>query len=95
MAWQELMNGEMYNLVIIIGKEKGSSYNKAAEIVNQMVLDKLEEIHHAIADLRILTQSNNEITASQRVATEQYIIGCTNFISSTHEFHSQSSRFHV
>jgi hypothetical protein len=92
---KELMNGEMYNLVIIIGKEKGSSYNKAAEFVNQMVLDKLEEIHYAIADLRIQTQSNNEITASQRVATEQYIIGCTSFISSTHEFHSQSSRFHV
>jgi hypothetical protein len=89
------MDGEMYNLVIIIGKEKGSSYNKAAEFVNQMVLDKLEEIHYAIADLQVQTQSNNEITASQRVAIEQYITGCTSFISSTHEFHSQSSHFHM
>jgi len=92
---KELMDGEVYNLVIIIGKEEGSSYNKAAEFVNQMVLDKLEEIHYAIADLRIQTQNTNEITTSQMVAIEQYITGCTNFISSTHEFHSQSSRFHV
>lgn len=89
------MDGEMNNLVIIIGKEEGNSYNKAAEFVNQMVLDKLEEIHYAIADLRIQTQSNNEITASQTVAIEQYITGCTSFISSSHEFHSQSSRFRV
>jgi hypothetical protein len=41
--------------VIIIGKEEGSSYNKATKFVNQMVLDKLEEIHYAIADLRMQT----------------------------------------
>jgi hypothetical protein len=73
----------------------GNSYNKAAKLVNKMVLDKLEEVHHAITDLRVLSQSNNEITISQKIAIEQYILGCTSFISSTHEFHTQSPRFLV
>jgi hypothetical protein len=90
-----LANKEKYNLVIIIGKEMGNSYNKAAEHVNQMVLNKLEEVHCAITDLRVLSQSNNDVTASQKIAIEQYILGCTSFISSTHEFHTQSPRFHV
>jgi len=76
-------------------KKEGISYNKVAELVNQMVLDKLEEVHQEIANLRALTQSNNEITTLQGTAIERYIIGCTSFISSSHEFHSQSSRFHV
>jgi hypothetical protein len=95
MAWQELVNGEMSNLVMIIGKKEGISYNKAAELVNQMMLDKLEEVQQGIANLRALTQSNNEITTLQAAAIERYIIGCTSFISSIHEFHSQSSHFHV
>jgi len=41
----------MSNLVIIINKKMGHSYNKAAKLVNQMVLDKLEEVHGAIANL--------------------------------------------
>jgi hypothetical protein len=45
-----------------MGKKEGISYNKAAELVNQMVLDKFEEVHQEIANLRALTQSNNEIT---------------------------------
>jgi hypothetical protein len=90
-----LANEEKYNLVIIIGKEMGSSYNKAAELVNQMVLVKLEQVHCAITDLRTLSQSNNQITTSQKIAIEQYILGCTSFISSTHEFHTQSPRFLV
>jgi hypothetical protein len=92
---KELANEEKYNLVIIIGKEMGNSYNKAAELVNQMVLNELEAIHHAITDLRVLSQNNNEITTSQKIAIEQYILGCTSFISSSHEFHIQSSRFLV
>jgi len=76
-------------------KKQGISYNKATELVNQMVLDKLEEVHQEIPNLRALTQSNNEITTLQATAIERYIIGCTSFISSSHEFHSQSSRFHV
>jgi hypothetical protein len=92
---KELVNGELYNLVIIMGKKEGISYNKAAELVNQMVVDKLEEVLRVIANLRGLTQSNNEITTLQVDAIERYITGCTSFISSSHEFHSQSSRFHV
>jgi hypothetical protein len=45
-----------------MGKKEGISYNKAVELVNQMVLDKFEEVHQEIANLRALTQSNNEIT---------------------------------
>ncbi len=73
----------------------GNSYNKAAKIVNQMVLNKLEEVHCAITNLRVLSQSNNEVTISQKIAIEQYILGCTSFMSSTHEFHTQSPRFLV
>jgi hypothetical protein len=79
----------------MFSKENKISYNKAAELVNQMTLDKIEEIHSAITDLRVLTQSNKEITVAQRAAIEQYIMCCSSFISSTHEFHTQSSRFHV
>jgi len=46
-----LANEEKYNLVIIIDKEMGNSYNKAAELVNQMVFNKLEEVHCVITDL--------------------------------------------
>jgi hypothetical protein len=92
---KELVNGGLYNLVIIMGKKEGISYNKAAELVNQMVLDKLEEVLRVIANLRASIQSKNEITTLQVAAIERYITGCTSFISSSHEFHSQSSRFHV
>jgi hypothetical protein len=78
-----------------MSKKEGISYNKAAELVNQMVLDKLEEVLRVIANLRASIQSNNEITTLQVAAIERYITGCTSFISSSHEFHSQSSRFHV
>jgi len=80
-AWQELVNGETHNLVILLSKEIKISYSKAAELVNQMMLDKIEEIHSAITDLRVLTQSNKEITVAQRAAIEQYIMCCTTFIS--------------
>ncbi|CAM6029760.1 unnamed protein product [Sphagnum balticum] len=92
---KELVNGETHNLVIMLSKEKKISYNKAAELVNQMILDKIEEVHSAITDLRVLTQSNKEITVAQGAAIERYIMCCTSFISSSHEFHTQSSRFHV
>lgn len=92
---KELVNGETHNLVIIFSKEKKISYSKAAELVNQMMLDKIEEVHSAITHLRVLTQSNKDITVAQRAAIERYILCCTSFISSTHEFHIQSSRFQV
>ncbi len=85
----------MYNLVIILGKEEGTSYNKAAELVNQMLIDKLDEVQSAIIELRALSQNNNDIILSQIVAIEQYIIGCTSLISATHEYHSKSARFQL
>ncbi len=89
------MNGEMYNLVIILGKEEGTSYNKTAELVNQMLIDKLDEVQSAIIELRALPQNNNDITPSQIAAIQQYIIACTGFISSTHEYHAESPRFQL
>jgi hypothetical protein len=74
---------------------KKGSYNKTTKLVNQMMLKKLEEIHYVIKDLQVLTQSNKEITIAQRATIEQYITCCTNFISATHEFHIQSSRFQL
>ncbi len=66
----------------------GHSYNKTTKLVNQMVLNKLEKVHGAIANLRILTQSNNEITIFQTIVIEQYILGSTSFIVSIHDFHT-------
>jgi hypothetical protein len=82
------MNEEMSNLVIIFIKKMGHSYNKTTKLVNQMVLNKLEKVHGAIANLRILTQSNNEITIFQTIVIEQYILGSTSFIVSIHDFHT-------
>jgi hypothetical protein len=85
----------MYNLVMILAKEKGTSYNEAAELVNQMLIDKLDEVQSAIIELRALPENNNDITPSQIAAIEQYIIGCTGFITSTHEYHAESRRFQL
>ncbi len=95
MAWHEFMSGELYNLVIILAKEEGTSFNETAELVNQMLIDKLDEIQSAIIELRALSQNNNDITPSQIAAIEQYIIGCTSLISATHEYHSKSARFQL
>jgi hypothetical protein len=53
------VNGEMYNLVIILGKEEGTSYNKTAELVNQMLIDKLDEVQSAIIELRALPKQQS------------------------------------
>lgn len=74
---------------------KKGSYNKTTKLVNQMMLKIIEEIHSVIKDLRVLTQSDKEITTAQRATIEQYIACCTNFISATHEFHIKSSRFQL
>lgn len=92
---KEFVNGEMYNLVMILAREKGTSYNETAEIVNQMLIDKLDEVQSAIIELRALPENNNDITPSQIAAIEQYIIGCTGFITSTHEYHAESRRFQL
>ncbi|KAH9542884.1 hypothetical protein CY35_13G031600 [Sphagnum magellanicum] len=92
---KEFMSGELYNLVIILAKEEGTSYNETAELVNQMIIDKLDEVQSAIIELRALSQNNNDITPSQIAAIEQYIIGCTSLISATHEYHSKSARFQL
>jgi hypothetical protein len=72
MARQEFVNGEMYNLVIILGKEERTSYNETAKLVNQMLINKLDEVQSSIIELRALSQNNNDTTPSQKVAIEQY-----------------------
>jgi len=44
--------GEMANLVFLIGKEKGCSYNEAAQIVAQMLMDKFKEMQVASMELK-------------------------------------------
>jgi hypothetical protein len=91
---QELVAGEMANLVFLISKEKGCSYNKAAEIVTEMVVDKCKEMQLATTELEEYCKIH-ELTTTQKAAIEYYISCCNHWISATHTFHSQSSRFQV
>jgi hypothetical protein len=91
---QELVAGEMANLVFLINKEKGCSYNKAAEIVAEMVVDKCEEMQVATRGLKEYCKIH-ELTTTQKAAVEHYISCCNHWISATQTFHSQSSRFQV
>jgi hypothetical protein len=43
-----LAAGEVANLVFLTSKEDGCSYNEAAEIVTQMVINKCKEMQLAI-----------------------------------------------
>jgi len=38
------LGGESANLVFLLSREKMCSYNKAGEIVNQMVMDKCKDL---------------------------------------------------
>jgi hypothetical protein len=87
---QELVAGEMANLVFLINKEKGYSYNKAAEIVTKMVVDKCKEMQLAAMELKEYCKIH-ELTTMQKAAIEHYISCCNQWISATHTFHSQSS----
>jgi hypothetical protein len=82
--------GEMANLVFLINKEKGCSYNKVAEIVTKMVVDKCKEMQLATTELKEYCKIL-ELTTMQKAAIEHYISCCNCWISATHMFHSQSS----
>jgi hypothetical protein len=84
--------GEVANLVFLIGKEKGCSYNKAAQIVAQMLMDKFKEIQIASVELKEYCK-NHQATTSQMVAIDHYISCCNNFVSASHLCHSQSVRY--
>jgi hypothetical protein len=60
-----------------------------------MLIDKLDEVQSAIIELQALSRNNNDITPSQTAVIEQYIIACTGFISSTHEYPAESPRFQL
>jgi hypothetical protein len=48
---QELLTGEV-NLVHLISKREGCSHNRAAEIVNGMVVDRCKDMSLTAAELR-------------------------------------------
>jgi hypothetical protein len=89
---KELVVGEVANLVFLIGKEKGCSYNKAAQIVAQMLVDKFKEMQFASVELKEYCK-NHRATASQMVAIDHYISCCNDFVSAAHLCYSQSVRY--
>ncbi len=88
------MAGEVANLVFLISKEEGCSYNKAAEIVTQMLVDKCKEMQLAALELKEYCRIH-EATTTQMVAIDHYISCCNNWVSGSHVFHSHSARFQV
>ncbi|KAH8934821.1 hypothetical protein BDL97_18G104500 [Sphagnum fallax] len=91
---KELVAGEVANLVFLISKEEGCSYNKAAEIVTQMLVDKCKEMQLAALELKEYCKIH-EATTTQMVAIDHYISCCNHWVSGSHVFHSQSARFQV
>ncbi|KAH9546822.1 hypothetical protein CY35_11G001100 [Sphagnum magellanicum] len=89
---KELVAGEVANLVFLIGKEKGCSYNKAAQIVAQMLMDKFKEVQIASMELKEYCK-NHQATTLQMVAIDHYISCCNNFVSAAHLCYSQSARY--
>ncbi len=88
------MAREVTNLVFLISKEKGCSYNKAAKIVTQMFVDKCEEIQLAALELKEYCKIR-EATTTQMVAIDHYISCCNYWVSGSHVFHSHIARFQV
>jgi hypothetical protein len=84
----------MSNLVFLISKEEGCSYNKAAEIVTEMVVDKCNEMQLAAIELEEYCKIH-KLTTTHKVAIEQYISCCNHWVSGSHTFHSRSPRFQV
>ncbi|KAH8944634.1 hypothetical protein BDL97_13G122200 [Sphagnum fallax] len=91
---KELVAGEMANLVFLISKTEECSYNKAAEIVTEMMVDKCKEMQLAAIDLKEYCKIH-ELTTTQQAAIEHYISVCNHWVSASHMFHSQSPRFQV
>ncbi len=88
------MAGEVANLVFLISKEKGCSYNKAAEIVIQMLVYKCKEMQLAALELKEYCKIH-EATTAQMVAIDHYTSCCNHWVSGSHVFHSQNARFRV
>jgi len=86
--------GELANLMFLINKEEGCSYNKAAEIVIQMLVDKCNEMQLAALELKEYCKIH-EATTTQMVAIDHYISYCNYWVSGSHVFHSQSACFQV
>ncbi len=84
----------MANLVFLVSKEEGCSFNKAAEIVTEMTMDKCKEMQLAAIELKEYGKIHG-FTTMEEVAIEEYISCCNHWISGTHMFHSQSSRFQL
>jgi hypothetical protein len=82
--------GEVANLVFLISKENGCSYNKAAQIVAQMIMDKFKEIQFASLELKEYCK-NHQATSSQMVSIDHYILGCNNFVCLAHACYSPKS----
>jgi hypothetical protein len=91
---QELVEGEVANLVFLISKENGCSYNKAARIVVQMIMDKFKEMQLEFVELKEYCR-NHQATTSQMVAIDRYISCCNNFVCSAHACYSQSPRYQI
>jgi hypothetical protein len=89
-----LVAGEVANLVFLISKEEGCSYNEAAKIVTKMMVDKCEEMQLATIELKEYCKIH-KLTTSQKAAIEHYISCCNHWVSGSHMFHSQSCRFQV
>jgi hypothetical protein len=88
-----LVAGEMANLVFLISKKEGCSYNKTAEIVIKMVVDKCNKMQLAAIELKEYCKIH-EITTN-KVAIEKYISCCNHWVSGSHTFHSDTSWFQV
>jgi hypothetical protein len=69
--------------------KKGCFYNKVAQIVAQMIMDKFKEIQFASMELMEYCK-NHQATRSQMVAIDHYISCCNNFVNATHLCYSQS-----
>jgi hypothetical protein len=89
--------GEVANLVFLIGKKKGCSYNKVAQIVVRMTMDKFKEIQFASVELMEYCKNHQaticETTMSQMVAIDHYISCCNNFVNGAHLCYSQSVHY--
>jgi hypothetical protein len=88
------LGGESANLVFLLSREKRCSYNKAGEIVNQMVMDKCKDLELAVEKLQEYCK-NHEVTTTQKVAIENYILSCKNWLRGSHTFFAQSSHFKI
>ena len=90
---QELLAGEV-NLVHLISKREACSYSRAGEIVNDMVVERCQDLSLAAAELRhhAALDEENSLYPDYENA-EKYIHFCTNFISACHDFLQRSARY--